>query len=168
MAAAVGGRTSEVFEVRGVNIIDTDTNTGIVLHDNLAISSSHRPSSTTTPSPIAGSRRLLDSCFAFIGTLRSIYRLCVGTPRQGMLVPHSRGIITFDETFISQDLILELKQYSHVYIAQYLSFIWIATRTSCYRVPTTMSTIPMQTCHHPWLLLLPQNLLDNFHQGLHC
>ena len=33
-----------------------------------------------------------------------------------MLVPHSRGIITFDETFISQDSILELKQYSHVYV----------------------------------------------------
>ena len=33
-----------------------------------------------------------------------------------MLVPHSRGIITFDETIISQDSILELKQYSHVYV----------------------------------------------------
>ncbi len=51
-----------------------------------------------------------------IGTLQSIYRLCVGTPRQGMLVPHSRGIITFDETFMSQDSVLELKHYSHVYV----------------------------------------------------
>ncbi len=33
-----------------------------------------------------------------------------------MLVPHSRGIITFDETFISQDAVLELKHYSHVYV----------------------------------------------------
>ena len=51
-----------------------------------------------------------------IGTVSSIYRLCVGTPRQGMLVKHSRGIITFDETLISKDSILELEKYSHVYV----------------------------------------------------
>ena len=81
-----------------------------------------------------------------IGKLQSIYRLCVGTPRQGeslqplvfvlqcincyaydvyffithpsllyvdigMLAPHSRGIITFDETRISKDSILDLQNY---------------------------------------------------------
>jgi hypothetical protein len=28
-----------------------------------------------------------------IGVVRSIYRLCVGTPRQGLLAPHVRGRI---------------------------------------------------------------------------
>ncbi|KAL7530469.1 hypothetical protein ACHAWF_003386 [Thalassiosira exigua] len=51
-----------------------------------------------------------------IGTLRSVYRLCVGTPRQGMLAPHSRGIVTFDETRVSSDALLELGGYSHVYV----------------------------------------------------
>ncbi|KAL3786985.1 hypothetical protein HJC23_005496, partial [Cyclotella cryptica] len=51
-----------------------------------------------------------------IGTLRSIYRLCVGTPRQGMLAPHSRGIITFHEHLISKDSILELQNFSHVFV----------------------------------------------------
>lgn len=51
-----------------------------------------------------------------IGTLHSIYRLCVGTPRQGMLAPHSRGIITFEETKVSKDSILELQNYSHVFV----------------------------------------------------
>ena len=38
-----------------------------------------------------------------VGTLSSIYRLCVGTPRQGMLAPHSRGVLTFDETKVSME-----------------------------------------------------------------
>jgi len=33
-----------------------------------------------------------------------------------MLAPHSRGIITFDETRISKDSILELQNYSHVFV----------------------------------------------------
>ena len=51
-----------------------------------------------------------------IGKVTSIYRLCVGTPRQGMLAKHSRGIITFDETQIWIDSILELENYSYVYV----------------------------------------------------
>mmetsp|Transcript_24229 Transcript_24229/g.50823 ORF Transcript_24229/g.50823 Transcript_24229/m.50823 type:complete len:584 (-) Transcript_24229:392-2143(-) len=51
-----------------------------------------------------------------IATLTSIYRLCVGTPRQGMLAPHSRGIVTFHENKLSRDSVLELKNYSHVYV----------------------------------------------------
>ena len=51
-----------------------------------------------------------------IGTLNSVYRLCVGTPRQGMLAPSSRGVVTFDETLVSRDAVLELGEYSHVYV----------------------------------------------------
>ncbi|KAL9182128.1 hypothetical protein ACHAXT_012780 [Thalassiosira profunda] len=51
-----------------------------------------------------------------VGTLSSIYRLCVGTPRQGMLAPHSRGVLTFDETKVSKDAVLELQHYSHVFV----------------------------------------------------
>jgi tRNA (Thr-GGU) A37 N-methylase len=134
VAYRLGIRHGRTSEVRGVDDIDTDTTTGIVIHDNSAISFSHRPSSTMTPSPLPApegcstaaspSPTSLQPAAAVvplptiypIGTLHSIYRLCVGTPRQGMLVPHSRGIITFDETFISQDSIFELKQYSHVYV----------------------------------------------------
>ena len=51
-----------------------------------------------------------------IGTLSSVYRLCVGTPRQGMLVPNSRGVLTFDEQVVSKDSVSELEGYSHVYV----------------------------------------------------
>lgn len=59
-----------------------------------------------------------DDVFTFrpIGTVRSIYRLCVGTPRQGMLAPHSRGQIVFDSSLLSSDSIVELEKYSHIWV----------------------------------------------------
>ena len=47
-----------------------------------------------------------------IGYVRSIYRLCVGTPRQGLLAPHARGRV---ELFDS-DSVSGLESYSHVWI----------------------------------------------------
>jgi tRNA (Thr-GGU) A37 N-methylase len=81
--------------------------------------SGHRPSSSSIASSSSSSST---SNYGIvpplhpIGTLSSIYRLCVGTPRQGMLVPHSRGVINFDEDLISHDAIMELGGYSHVYV----------------------------------------------------
>ena len=49
-----------------------------------------------------------------IGTVRSIYRLCVGTPRQGLLVPHSRGRIELDR--IPADAADGLQDFSHVWV----------------------------------------------------
>jgi len=51
-----------------------------------------------------------------IGHISSIYKLCVGTPRQGGLAPHSRGSLQFYPHRISSDSILSLEQYSHVWI----------------------------------------------------
>ncbi|KAL7543357.1 hypothetical protein ACHAXR_013110 [Thalassiosira sp. AJA248-18] len=72
------------------------------------------PSSKSSPTSVTPTSSLLP--IHPIGTLRSIYRLCVGTPRQGMLAPHSRGIVTFEETIMSKDSILELQHYSHVFV----------------------------------------------------
>jgi len=47
-----------------------------------------------------------------IGTIESIYRLCVGTPRQGLLAPHARGRILLD----SADSVQGLEEFSHVWI----------------------------------------------------
>ena len=50
-----------------------------------------------------------------IGTIRSIYRLCVGTPRQGLLAPQARGRIelTVDNAL---DMVDGLEHYSHIWI----------------------------------------------------
>lgn len=51
-----------------------------------------------------------------IGTIRSIYRLCVGTPRQGLLAPHARGCIVLDHLPDAWDAVDGLNQYSHVWV----------------------------------------------------
>jgi tRNA (adenine37-N6)-methyltransferase len=48
-----------------------------------------------------------------IGVVRSVYRLCVGTPRQGLLAPNARGRI---ELCVPADAVDGLHEYSHVWI----------------------------------------------------
>ncbi|GKY91557.1 hypothetical protein MPSEU_000127600 [Mayamaea pseudoterrestris] len=49
-----------------------------------------------------------------IGTVRSIYRLCVGTPRQGLLAPDARGRIEL--LHLDMDAVDELQCFSHIWI----------------------------------------------------
>ncbi len=51
-----------------------------------------------------------------IGHISSVYRLCVGTPRQGLLAPNSRGRIDLYPNRISSNSILELDSFSHVWV----------------------------------------------------
>jgi tRNA (adenine37-N6)-methyltransferase len=57
-----------------------------------------------------------------IGTIRSVYRLCVGTPRQGMLAPHARARIELhniddDRTGVAAAASVDgLQSYSHIWI----------------------------------------------------
>jgi tRNA (Thr-GGU) A37 N-methylase len=51
-----------------------------------------------------------------IGYISSIYRLCVGTPRQGLLAPNSRGRINLFPNRIAFDSIQDLEYFSHVWI----------------------------------------------------
>merc|ERR1712238_99549 len=51
-----------------------------------------------------------------IAVISSIYRLCVGTPRQGLLAPNSRGRIDFFPHRISSDSITDLDKFSHLWI----------------------------------------------------
>ena len=53
-----------------------------------------------------------------IGVVRSVYRLCVGTPRQGLLAPHARGRVEFemDNAAMTRDAVDGLEQVSHVWI----------------------------------------------------
>ena len=51
-----------------------------------------------------------------IGKISSVYRLCVGTPRQGLLAPNSRGRIDLFPNQISSESVLDLDQYSHIWI----------------------------------------------------
>ncbi len=51
-----------------------------------------------------------------IGKISSVYRLCVGTPRQGLLAPNSRGRIDLYPNIISSDSIKNITQYSHLWI----------------------------------------------------
>lgn len=50
-----------------------------------------------------------------IGVVRSIYRLCVGTPRQGLLAPHARGRIELSDASRA-DAVDGLEGFSHVWI----------------------------------------------------
>jgi tRNA (Thr-GGU) A37 N-methylase len=51
-----------------------------------------------------------------IGHVSSVYRLCVGTPRQGLLAPSSRGRIDLYPNRIAPDSILELEKFSHIWV----------------------------------------------------
>jgi len=53
-----------------------------------------------------------------IGTIRSIYRLCVGTPRQGLLAPNARGCIELEKLGDSSTAssVSGLEGYSHIWI----------------------------------------------------
>ncbi|KAJ1411984.1 TsaA-like domain-containing protein, partial [Ochromonadaceae sp. CCMP2298] len=50
-----------------------------------------------------------------IGTVASCYRQCIGTPRQGLLVPSSRACIHLSPN-ISPESLQGLEEYSHIYI----------------------------------------------------
>jgi tRNA (adenine37-N6)-methyltransferase len=50
-----------------------------------------------------------------IGHVRSVYRLCVGTPRQGLLAPQARGRIELDSN-IDFDAVQELEKFSHIWV----------------------------------------------------
>lgn len=53
-----------------------------------------------------------------VGTIRSIYRLCVGTPRQGLLCPNARGCIELEKIgdASSSSSVIGLEQYSHIWV----------------------------------------------------
>jgi tRNA-Thr(GGU) m(6)t(6)A37 methyltransferase TsaA len=61
-----------------------------------------------------------------IGQVRSIYRLCVGTPRQGLLAPNARGRI---ELTGNVDVVDGLEQFSHIWIV--FLFHLNTTSSSC-------------------------------------
>ncbi len=51
-----------------------------------------------------------------IGKISSVYRLCVGTPRQGLLAPNSRGRIELFPNRIASDSVSDLDKFSHVWV----------------------------------------------------
>ena len=51
-----------------------------------------------------------------IGHISSVYQLCVGTPRQGLLAPNSRGRIDLNPNRIASDSVLDLDKFSHVWV----------------------------------------------------
>jgi len=51
-----------------------------------------------------------------VGHVSSVYRLCVGTPRQGLLAPNSRGRIDLYPDRIASDSVLSLDSFSHVWV----------------------------------------------------
>ena len=53
-----------------------------------------------------------------IGTVNSIYRLCVGTPRQGLLAPDARGRIQLAKFGDANagDAVIGLEEYSHIWV----------------------------------------------------
>jgi len=69
-----------------------------------------------------------------IGVVRSVYRLCVGTPRQGLLAPHARGRIElFNDNNSSlleaSDAVDGLSGFSHVWIVFAFHLNTVGTKT---------------------------------------
>lgn len=50
-----------------------------------------------------------------IGTIKSCYRQCIGTPRQGLLVPASRSSVTLTRN-VSPEALVGLEAFSHVWL----------------------------------------------------
>ncbi|CAH0517898.1 unnamed protein product [Peronospora belbahrii] len=50
-----------------------------------------------------------------VGTVCSCFKVCLGTPRQGLLAPSTRAMITFHRS-ISPDTLLGLDEFSHVWV----------------------------------------------------
>ena len=77
-----------------------------------------------------------------IGVVRSVYRLCVGTPRQGLLAPHARGRI--DLTRVPSETVDGLEEYSHIWILFIFHLNTLpkqsANRSSSSSTTTTMTT----------------------------
>lgn len=51
-----------------------------------------------------------------IGKISSVYRLCVGTPRQGLLAPNSRGRVEISPSLLNSDSVLGLDGFSHLWV----------------------------------------------------
>ena len=49
-----------------------------------------------------------------IGEIKSCYKQCIGTPRQGMLVPRSRAILFLSKN-VSPESLDGLEEFSHVW-----------------------------------------------------
>jgi tRNA-Thr(GGU) m(6)t(6)A37 methyltransferase TsaA len=76
-------------------------------------------SSTTTRQPNTNDALLDDSLTVRpIGTIRSVYRLCVGTPRQGLLAPSARGCIQLYKLGDAsiQEAVSGLEEFSYIWI----------------------------------------------------
>jgi tRNA-Thr(GGU) m(6)t(6)A37 methyltransferase TsaA len=62
-----------------------------------------------------------------IGVVHSVYALCVGTPRQGLLAPHARGRI---ELQLSEAAVDGLAEFSHVWIVFVFHLNTLPAKTS--------------------------------------
>ncbi|KAI2500287.1 hypothetical protein MHU86_14167 [Fragilaria crotonensis] len=69
-----------------------------------------------------------------IGVVRSIYRLCVGTPRQGLLAPHARGRIELT-CENANDMVDGLEGFSHIWIV-----FWFHLNTNTKSTSSSSST----------------------------
>jgi len=126
-AVAVAGRNPDQFSANQKSCIESGPS---VSYYNRAL---HKPSDdiaaeNTTPDPNRVRATFENQILANItgkelsvrpiGVVKSIYSLCVGTPRQGLLAPHSRGRIELSGlTFgLAKDSVMELERFSHIWI----------------------------------------------------
>ncbi len=73
-----------------------------------------------------------------IGRVSSVFRLCVGTPRQGLLTPAARGVIHLDQTFISPEAVKGLSEFTHIWVL----FIFHLNSNTAQQKRTMESTSP--------------------------
>lgn len=77
-------------------------------------SSSNSNNNTDRQKPKQIQEESISFSFHPIGTVHSVYRLCVGTPRQGLLAPHARGQIEL--TALHLDAVAGLEGFSHIWV----------------------------------------------------
>jgi tRNA-Thr(GGU) m(6)t(6)A37 methyltransferase TsaA len=75
-----------------------------------------------------------------IGTVHSIYRLCVGTPRQGLLAPHARGRILLDSLNVGAalDAVDGLEHFSHIWVVFVFHLNTLSKKTSSKIAPPAL------------------------------
>jgi len=88
-----------------------------LLAENMDHDEQGKPLTSQSPTPPIKATSSTFVCpFRPIGTVRSVFRLCVGTPRQGMLAKHARGRVDLDPTLLAPDCLAGLDSYSHVWV----------------------------------------------------
>jgi tRNA-Thr(GGU) m(6)t(6)A37 methyltransferase TsaA len=107
---------NEIDNQNGSSPSTTDANANANANTNTNTKSNNNTNRNTNNTSDSDSDNIESITMKPIGKISSVYRLCVGTPRQGLLAPNSRGRIDLYPDQMSSDSILDLDKFSHIWV----------------------------------------------------